>query len=231
MLSIAALEPTSRLTTGLKAEREIFERILDAIAERRLPPGTKLTEEDLVEIFRASRSRVRKVLLLLSQRGVVTLEPNRGAFVAQPSAAETAALFQARRIIESQTIAMVAALEGSARTAALARLAAHLEEEDRALQAAEHGRLLRLSGEFHRLLVELAGNPVLAEIVEDLVWRTALALAVHAERDVAECTPASHVAIVAAIRARDGLAAVRLMVEHLRHVAITAASDGRGQEA
>jgi DNA-binding GntR family transcriptional regulator len=204
---------------GLAAEREIFERILGAIAERRLPPGTKLTEESLVEIFRVTRARVRKVLLLLSQRGLIALEPNRGAFVAQPSRAETAALFHARHVIESETTAMVALLTGQARSAALDRLEAHLAEEAEARSAGQTGRVIRLSGEFHRLLAELAGNPVLTAIIEDLVWRTALALATHAGQDDTNCSPAEHPAIVSAIRDGEATRAVALMTEHLEHVA------------
>ncbi|MGH6753846.1 MAG: GntR family transcriptional regulator [Bradyrhizobium sp.] len=230
MLDPATSNALSDPPAGLKAEREIFERILGAIAERRLPPGTKLTEENLVEIFGVTRARVRKVLLLLSQRGVVTLEPNRGAFVAEPSAAETAALFQARRVIESETTAMVARLPASQRDEALARLDAHLAEEDAARRAGDHGRMIRLSGEFHRLAAELAGNPVLAAMIEDLVWRTALALAAHATRHDTECSPAEHVEIVAAIRQGDAAAAVRLMVEHLEHVSasVTRREEGPG---
>ena len=216
MLDLSA--PASDPPPGLKVEREIFERILGAIAEGRLPPGTKLTEEDLVEIFGVTRARVRKVLLLLSQRSVVTLEPNRGAFVAQPSVAESAALFQARRVSESETTAMVTRLAGARRGEALARLDAHLAEEEAARQAGDRGRVIRLSGEFHRLAAELAGNPVLAGMIEDLVWRTALALAAHASRHDTECSPAEHVEIVEAIRAGDVAAAVRLMVAHLQHV-------------
>jgi DNA-binding GntR family transcriptional regulator len=219
MLDPASSAPPPTSPSGQTAERAIFERILDAIAERRLPPGTKLTEEDLVEIFGVTRARVRKVLVLLSQRRVVTLEPNRGAFVARPTEAETAALFEARRIIESETTAMLARLTGHVRDRALAGLAAHLEEEELALAEGEHGRIIRLSGEFHRLAAELAGNPVLASIIEDLVWRTALALAAHATRHDTDCSPAEHHGIVAAIRAGDAHTAVRLMTDHLVHVA------------
>lgn len=219
MLDPGSLDAPLASPPGLMAERAIFERILDAIAERRLPPGTKLTEEDLVEIFGVTRARVRKVLLLLSQRNVVTLQPNRGAFVARPTRAETEALFHARHIIESETTAMLASLGGGAREAALARLSNHLEEEERALAAGEQGRVIRLSGEFHRLAAELAGNPILATIIEDLVWRTALALATHATRHDTDCSPSEHHDIVAAIRAGNAPRAVALMVDHLSHVA------------
>ncbi|MDQ0391378.1 GntR family transcriptional regulator [Labrys monachus] len=212
------LSPPPPRSIGLQAEREVFERILGAIAERRLPPGTKLTEESLVEIFGVTRARVRKVLLLLSQRGLVALEPNRGAFVAQPGRAESVALFHARRVIESETASLLAGLPQPERVQALARLDAHLEEEAAARRAEQPGAVIRLSGEFHRLVAELAGNPVLAAIIEDLVWRTALALATHATRDDTDCSPAEHPAIVEAFRAGDGPLAVHLMTHHLDHI-------------
>ncbi|HEU4475111.1 MAG TPA: GntR family transcriptional regulator, partial [Methyloceanibacter sp.] len=67
------------------AEEAIYERILAAIFEHRLPPGTKLGEDRLASIFAVSRARIRRVLPRLAHEGVVRLEPNRGAFVAQPS--------------------------------------------------------------------------------------------------------------------------------------------------
>jgi DNA-binding GntR family transcriptional regulator len=221
MLDIEYSELPLAKTSGLRTEREIFERILGAIAERRLPPGTKLTEESLVEIFGVTRARVRKVLLLLSQRGLIALEPNRGAFVAQPSQEESVALFHARRVIESETAVLVAALPEPRRTLALARLDAHLAEEAQARQAEQPGAIIRLSGEFHRLVAELAGNPVLTSIIENLVWRTALALATHALRHDTDCSPSEHVAIVDAMRAGDGVMAVRLMMHHLDHILLS----------
>jgi len=131
----------------------------------------------------------------------------------------SAALFHARHVIESETTALVARLDGTARIEALARLEAHLEEETNARAGGQTGKVIRLSGEFHRLLAELAGNPVLTAIIADLVWRTALALATHAGHEDTNCSPAEHPMIVAAIRTSDAARAVALMTEHLHHVA------------
>ena len=68
------------------AEEEIVERIFEAVIDQRLPPGMKLSEAALCEAFGVGRMRIRQSLLLLSSREVVELQPNRGAFVASPSA-------------------------------------------------------------------------------------------------------------------------------------------------
>src|SRR5574337_826615 len=66
----------------------IYRRILAAIIEHRLAPGRKLVEERLAAIFGASRAMIRQVLTRLSHEMVVTLIPNRGAFVAEPTVEE-----------------------------------------------------------------------------------------------------------------------------------------------
>ena len=72
--------PETKLT-----EKQIYERIWKSIAERRLPPGTRLKEERLCEIFGASRPRIRRALDQLTHDGLVSHIPNRGAFVTTPS--------------------------------------------------------------------------------------------------------------------------------------------------
>ena len=82
-------------------ENEIYERMVATILDHRLPPGTKLIEEKLASAFGVSRTRVRPVLVRLANEQVVTLTPNRGAMVAQPTEAEAREVFEVRRLIKS----------------------------------------------------------------------------------------------------------------------------------
>ena len=205
-------------TSGAATERAIFDRILNAVIERRLKPGTKLTEESLADIFGVTRGRVRKVLLLLSEHHVVQLQPNRGAFIASPTVEETEALFEARRVVERGIVEIVALLPRDRREIALDRLDEHLQSELDARRSRDHGRIIRLSGEFHTLLAELAGNVILTDILERLVRRTALGLATHADHSDTDCSPGDHTAIVEAIRRGDGQRAATLALHHLDHI-------------
>ncbi|MGC3834165.1 GntR family transcriptional regulator [Moritella viscosa] len=75
--------------SGSMAQDDIvYAHIFDAILERRLPPGTKLNEEALGDIFSVSRTIIRRALLRLSHEQVVVIRPNRGAIVASPSVEE-----------------------------------------------------------------------------------------------------------------------------------------------
>src|SRR2546428_10634168 len=86
----------------------VFDRIHRAILEQRLPPGTKLGEESLSSLFDVSRARVRRILLRLAHDKSVELRPNRGAYVAQPSAQDPREVFTPPRIVEAHIVEWVA---------------------------------------------------------------------------------------------------------------------------
>ncbi|WP_247896537.1 GntR family transcriptional regulator [Azospirillum argentinense] len=213
---------------GEGAEARIVRSIGEAIADRRLPPGTKLAEESLAEVFGVSRERVRKVLLLLAQRRVVTLIPNRGAFVAKPTAREAREVFEARRVIER---AVVEALERDPLPDEMsAKLRAHLAREEEADRAGDRMALIRLSGQFHQLLADFAGNATLAGILADLIDRSSLAIAAFERRSSHSCSATEHRRFVEALESGPPGAAMRLMMEHLdeveRQLDLDARSDG-----
>src|SRR5438552_17196298 len=97
----------------------VYDRIHRAILEQRLPPGTKLGEESLSSRFAVSRARVRRILLRLAHDKCVELRPNRGAYVAPPSAQDARGGFPAGRIVEARTVERVAK---AVQTAASTRL-------------------------------------------------------------------------------------------------------------
>src|SRR5882724_12826152 len=89
---------------GSGATSRIVESINTAIVERRLMPGTKLAEQKIADIFKVSRTIVRQALHQLSRDKLVTLEPARGAKVAQPSMEEARQVFEVRRMLETAMI-------------------------------------------------------------------------------------------------------------------------------
>src|SRR5687768_18259262 len=95
-------------TANGRAEDRVFNAILDAVLDHRLPPGTKLKERELAEIFGVSRAAVRAALTRLGHSLLVELRPNRGAVIANPSPDETQDLFEARRVIETATLQRLA---------------------------------------------------------------------------------------------------------------------------
>ena len=98
-----ASKPRASVEAGTSTQR-IVESITSAIVERRLMPGTKLAEQKIADIFKVSRTLVRQALNQLSRDKLVTLEPARGARVAEPSVEEARQVFEVRLMLESAMI-------------------------------------------------------------------------------------------------------------------------------
>ena len=200
---------------GPPPETFMYDHMHQAIADRRLPPGTKLVEEGLAKIFEVSRARVRKVLQRLAHDKMVTLEPNRGAFVTRPSVDEARHVFAARRVVEDAIIQAVASGVGDGGIDELRRLnqAEHEAHEGRD----PHGAI-RLSGEFHLQLAAYGGNPILAGFLRELVSRSSLIIAVYETPGGPDCAFDEHQKIIDALAAGDANAAARKMRAHLEQI-------------
>src|SRR5580658_6274875 len=105
---------------------DIYNHILNSIVDQRLPPGTKLNELTLCEIFNVGRRQIGHVLARLNHDELINLFPNRGAFVAAPDVATARAIFEVRRAVESEITRIVA---GKATRERLAALRRNVEEE------------------------------------------------------------------------------------------------------
>jgi DNA-binding GntR family transcriptional regulator len=195
--------------------RRIVEHVSLAVEEHRLPPGTKLGEETLAEFFAVSRARVRQALLHLSLLHIVTLHPNRGAFVAEPTVQEARAVFSARRLVEPP---LAASLVGGLGGGKLQRLKRHVAAEDAARSARDRHQSIKLSGEFHLMLAELADNEVVTDIMRGLIARSSLIIALYQRLASADCAPDEHGQLVEALAGRPARVVARMMDDHLRHV-------------
>ena len=195
--------------------QRIVEAITTAIVERRLMPGTKLAEQKIADIFNVSRTIVRQALNQLSRHKLITLEPARGAHVAQPSVQEAQQVFEVRHMLET---GMVRKLCQQVTPAQIAELRAHLRDEQAAVQRTDVSGRTHLLADFHVVLARMLGNDTLAEMLHDLVSRSTLVSLMYQSSLSAEHSFEEHVAIVDALEKRDTRAAVRLMESHLGNV-------------
>jgi DNA-binding GntR family transcriptional regulator len=197
-------------------ENEIYERMVATILDHRLPPGTKLIEEKLASAFGVSRTRIRPVLVRLANEQIVTLTPNRGAMVAQPTEKEAREVFEVRRMIEPTLIECFIA---SATADDIATLTQCINEEEAARASGDMRRAIRLSGDFHLHIANASDHQTLGRILRELVSRTSLMTYsdnhVQAKSEATSCGCQEHRALLDAIRLRDPREAARLMHEHL----------------
>jgi len=193
----------------------IYQRVLNAILEHQLPPGTQLVEERLASVFGVSRTKIRQALARLAHDSIVTVVPNRGAFVSSPTVEEAREVFEARRLIEPDLVRSVAR---SATAAQIARLRQHVALESAARAARDKRSIIRLSGDFHQIIAETAGNAFLARAMRELETLTCLVIILYDAPNVPSCPYHEHSDITDAVEAHDGDRAAALMLEHLNHV-------------
>lgn len=197
----------------------VHDLLRKAIIEQALKPGMRLPEDTVGEQFGVSRTIVRHALVRLEHEGLVVTRRNRGAFVAEPSRDEAQHVFEVRRCLENDVIRLLCErMPGSGYD----RLEAHVRQEE-AVKGKDGPVSIRLAGEFHVLLAELTGNPVLTRYVSEVVLRCSLIMSLYARSHSSDCAVDEHSQIIEAIRAGDAARAIEIMEHHLGAVAGRAA--------
>ncbi|MEQ5802931.1 GntR family transcriptional regulator [Halomonas sp. H10-9-1] len=195
-------------------DRHIVEQVRLAVLSQRLPPGTRLPEVALGEVFGVSRSVVRRALARLAADHVIDQRPNQVARVRAPSVEETRETFAARRLVEGEVAALLAGRGIESR-----ELVA-LEAEARA-EAEAHGRgdepaRIAHSLAIHHRLAALSPNRVLGAMLTDLVMRTSIVIALYKRPTLPSCyLEGDHPRLLAALGEGDAAGAREAVVGHL----------------
>jgi DNA-binding GntR family transcriptional regulator len=220
-MSLTTTPPLADMATDTAADtgsQHIRDTLRDAIVERRLAPGTKLSESDVGELFNVSRTLVRAALQALSYEGLVSVEKNRGAFVAHPSIDEARQIFATRRLIEPGVVRAAAPHIGKAELAELRRmLAAERQLTEQRGHSARRAEI-KASGDFHLALADLSRNAILRRFMDELIARSSLVIALYGQSTVSSCGHNEHDEIVNALERGDVDTAAKLMVHHIDHI-------------
>ncbi len=192
---------------------EVATRLRERIFAHDFAPGQWLDEQALAAQYGISRTPLREALKVLAAEGMVTLKPRRGCYVTEVSDRDLDDIFPVLALLESRC-----AVEATLRAgpADLRRLEAVHEKLEAHASKGDIDRFFEANQEFHRLVMELAGNRWLTQVIQDL--RRALRLARHHSllaRGRVQQSLTEHRAIVAAIRARDAECAGERMHRHL----------------
>ncbi|MDO6584672.1 GntR family transcriptional regulator [Salipiger sp. 1_MG-2023] len=205
--------PPLRLAPGETRTAALVRELSAQIVSGKLPPGKKLDEAAIGDLFGLSRTPVREALRELAVIGLVETRPHRGAYVAEVSTAQMMEKFE-----------FMAELEGLCAGYAARRMTADdkarldkihdggmvlVERRDRAGYRA-HNTIL------HEAIYEGARNDSLRDAT--LSIRRAVAAFRAAQFDLKERignSQVEHGLIIAAIRAGDADQASQLMRRHI----------------
>lgn len=147
--------------------------IRTAIIEGRYEPGVMLSESELAAALGVSRTPVRTALARLQDEGWVTIYSKRGALVRGLSAEELRYSADVRQTLQIIGVERAAPRE---RAAIRPRLEEMLARQEQALDDGPFGTFVDLAIRFHRVFVELAGNPLFTEFYDKLRDRQAMML-------------------------------------------------------
>jgi len=157
-------------------EQFAYEQIKAAIYTRRFSPGFALTEKTLCVSLKVSRSPVRNALRKLADEGLVTIFPNRGAFVTELDEEQIRQLYEVK--IELETLACRMGIKNftSQDIDSLNRL---IEEEQSAFSERNFRQYLEINGKFHELIVSRANNRYLTELFMQVYRKLTIALILY----------------------------------------------------
>ena len=176
---LAEIKPGGRVSDG-----DIVRQVRRAVLMQRLPPGTRLPEVTLGEVFGVSRSVVRKALTRLASEHVVDQRPNQVARVRAPDVDETRETFAARRLVEGEVAALTA---GTLDKRILLQIEDRSNREREAFLANDEAARIEHSLAIHHLLAEHSPNRVLGAMLTDLILRTSIVIALYKRQGLGSC--------------------------------------------
>lgn len=219
--SIDPTEPLRPLRSSASLADLAYERIRSAILSGSLAPGDRLSVPALARQLEVSRSPVREALVRIERDGLATSSQHKGAVVAQPGSNELFRLYEVREVLEGLVARLVAQGATSDDLADLdARLTRHREVVEQ--QAATEGSIDAHVGadlEFHRRLLEAAGEHPVTDLLGALADRISLArFSTATQTGDPELAVRQHAEILAAIEDGDPDRAEELARAHVRDV-------------
>jgi DNA-binding GntR family transcriptional regulator len=147
-------------------ENTIYDKIKQAIVSKMLLPGTKLIEQTLSEKFNVSRTPVRNAFKRLEHEGYITIVPNKGACIIQPTKEEILEAFKIRTELELLSIKFALNMVEHHDIHSLNQL---IQEETSALTNNNVLRYLELNKEFHLFLAKKSKNKFLIEFLDQVL--------------------------------------------------------------
>lgn len=218
-----------RVTSLPTLRQQVVDRLKEAIEIGQFPPGTRLIERDLCERLGVSRTSVREALRELEAAGLITTQPNKGPIVSVVTEEMARSIYDVRGVLEGLAARLFArnasADQMSALRASVDQLAAAYSEDPPV-------GVVNAKTEFYRILLEGAGNPIVADMLRAIHTRvsqlraTSLSNPARAKASLAEIRD-----FVAALADRNEEAAWHLCLHHVQNAAEAALEMLRATEA
>ena len=149
-----------RLTTP-----QIYQLLRQQIIDFDLFPGSRVTETELAEQFKVSRTPIREALQRLEVEGLVNIRPKQGCFIRPVDTDTISNYYDVRVAIESMAVELACKnmpLENLEAMAKFWNPRNFNEDGDYS------DRIQQVEESFHIEIAEGSGNPILAQFLKDI---------------------------------------------------------------
>ncbi len=194
----------------------VFHKIQEDILKGCYKEGEELRELTLSKELGVSRTPVREALRQLELEGLVNIIPNKGAYVQGINGKDVKDIYIIRSLLEGLCARWATEHMGKEQIDRMEEIVLlsefHLEKGD-------DEQVVKLDGEFHKLLYEAMDSRILEHIMTELhqyvkmARKTSVGKADRAEKSVRE-----HKGILEAIKKKDADYAEKLANAHVMHV-------------
>jgi DNA-binding GntR family transcriptional regulator len=192
---------------------EVAAQLRERIFDGELTPGSFLDEHQLAEELKISRTPLREALKVLTVEGLVRHEPRRGCFVNEVTEQDLDEIFPVIALLEGRCAFEAAQNADDEDVAALEELHQKLARHAKAKRINEY---YQANFAIHEAIIALAGNRWLASVIHDLrkILKLSRLQQLHAPGRL-EQSLSEHLAVFAALKARDAEGADAAMRTHL----------------
>jgi DNA-binding GntR family transcriptional regulator len=192
---------------------EVAAKLRERIFSGALVPGGFIDEPALCAELSISRTPLREALKVLTAEGLVRHEPRRGCFVSQVTEQDLDEIFPVIALLEGRCAYEAARNATDADLQALDQLHERLQRNARGRHITEY---YETNFAIHEAIIVLANNRWLAQVIGDLrkIVKLARLQQLHAPGRL-EQSLSEHMAVYAALKARDAEGAEAAMRTHL----------------
>ncbi len=152
-------------TPGRSGGVRVYEALKEMILSFAIYPGSRITEQELADLFQVSRTPIREALQRLEAEGYLSIRPKQGCFVRQLDMEEISQYYQVRIGIEQMVV------EGACINMPrkdLEKLVQVWQPSMIEANTSRRGGHQQLEEDFHMALAEGCGNRVLANYLRDI---------------------------------------------------------------
>jgi DNA-binding GntR family transcriptional regulator len=192
---------------------QAYYRIRELIVSLELPPGSPISERELMERLELGRTPVREALRALARERLVEVYPRRGMFVSGVDVGDLAGLSEVRATLESDAARLAAERANAEDRIVIEALLAELDTLD---GRPDERLLIDLDQRIHRHVYRCTHNPFLATTLDGYyvltlrIWLLALDRVARLDDAVRE-----HRELLEAIRDGDAARAEETMRRHV----------------